>query len=334
MLFARPFLSPSPGSPSLLTPHRHHHHHHHDHHHHYPHQYLRFLNSYSGTSTPTLRAVEALLRSPPRPLPLEAVAKSRARLKLPPVDHALLKTPRALQALVFPRDPTNLAVALAKYWTAGFLRALPIYTPIFVLWKSLFNPRRFVQSLTQPRKLGRIGFDIARASAFLTTYTTLGWGNGCLLYASGLSLSSQNDKFFSFMCGACGCGLAVVIEQAGRRMELAMYVAMHAVQILLKAAAAKFPARLAWLTSGGFHAALTVASHIAIMQLYVDDADVVRRTYRRSFDAVLGGYRLRGEKQEREEAERKEKEEAAAAARAARAGARGEAGGREGAALV
>ena len=183
-------------------------------------QYIAFLNKYSGTHPSTLRAVGAVLGGPPKEVPLAAIAASRTKLGLPQLDPAVLSTTGSLQALVFPKDPTNLLAALSKFWIAGFRRALPIYFPVFMLWKSLFNPR----SLLSPASLARNAVDIARASTFLTTYTTLGWTNGILLSRTGLSIPGFNDVFFAFVCGACGCGTAVVIERKSRRMELAMYV--------------------------------------------------------------------------------------------------------------
>ena len=89
----------------------------------------------------------------------------------------------------------------------------------------------------------------------------------------GVFTTVFNDVFFAFVCGACGCGTAVVIERKSRRMELAMYVSGR------------------WWVDGDI--AITAVSSAVYMQAYVNDPDTyMRRSYQRALDRVFAKYRL------------------------------------------
>ena len=105
---------------------------------------------------------------------------------------------------------------------AGFLRALPLYAPVHLVPLLLFSSQRLLRRPLQ--SLGGSAFSIARSSAFLSTYCTMGWVGLCS-WANLHRLFPAVVPLSEFQAVAAGvlCGVAVLLEKRSRRIELALY---------------------------------------------------------------------------------------------------------------
>eukprot|EP01102_Stenamoeba_stenopodia_P015309 TRINITY_DN51_c0_g7_i1.p1 TRINITY_DN51_c0_g7~~TRINITY_DN51_c0_g7_i1.p1 ORF type:complete len:500 (-),score=110.61 TRINITY_DN51_c0_g7_i1:100-1599(-) len=86
--------------------------------------------------------------------------------------------------------------------------------PLYAFQQTVEVLRRFIQN-------------VARSSAFLSLYCTLGWGSTC--YASQHYEMPNGPWLISRLMLASG-GLSVLVEAKARRMELALYCAPYALE--------------------------------------------------------------------------------------------------------
>lgn len=121
-----------------------------------------------------------------------------------------------LMCNVLHRDTPFCSIAAWRFWKAAFLRALPVYLPVYGIPMLLFKHK---QLLRQPLQiLVPTISNLLRSSMFLSSYCSVCWAVACA--TTQLGLMSQVKGAISGFCGGC----CVAIEKKGRRTELALYV--------------------------------------------------------------------------------------------------------------
>jgi len=106
----------------------------------------------------------------------------------------------------------------------AFLRAVPVYLPVYLVPAFLLHRGRLLSPRHAPGLLGKVVAGALRSSGFLAALFGLAWSGGCagwrLLGARGPVLAGT----------ASLSGLSVLVEKKSRRVELAMYALARAVE--------------------------------------------------------------------------------------------------------
>ena len=190
--------------------------------------YLRFLNRQSGKDDRVLRSIAAAFDGElhSRPGVLAALNAHRASLALPALRMPL---PHGCAHCNVLHPAQSCEGHLVGYWAAGWARALPLYAPVHLLPLLLFRPALLL------RKPGPLLLQAAlkagRSALFLSSYCASGFAVLCasarLAHAAGLRSRRWHAQLASALCG-----LALLIEKPGRRLELALFTTTHALRCL------------------------------------------------------------------------------------------------------
>ncbi len=157
------------------------------------------------------------------------------------------KLKRIAQTIRF-SEPQNFARALrpesgalafhTQFWIAGFWKATRIYAPVFFFPAVVFRGSSLIRDpATSITLLCR---SVIRSAIFLTTYTSLGFLSadilGCVPFRWLMVCVPKPVRpfIYSLICGAFGCGSAILIEKKSRRIELGLYVLMHCLGAIQK----------------------------------------------------------------------------------------------------
>ncbi|GAB4819141.1 hypothetical protein N2152v2_006187 [Parachlorella kessleri] len=107
----------------------------------------------------------------------------------------------------------------------AYLRALPVYVPVYIFPALLVHGRALVRPSTAATLWAKLGTGVLRSSLFLSGYCTLAWVGACV----GFNLTGRTTPWV-ICTSASIAGLAVLVEKKSRRMELAMYCLSRVVE--------------------------------------------------------------------------------------------------------
>jgi hypothetical protein len=114
------------------------------------------------------------------------------------------------------RETPYCSVAILDFAKKAYLRALPVYLPVYIIPMLLFKHRQLVRAPI--RVLAPTFKNILRSSLFLSSYCTVAWATACTCTNLGVVTSVKGA-----LAGFFG-GTMVALEAKGRRVELALYV--------------------------------------------------------------------------------------------------------------
>jgi len=183
--------------------------------------YLRFLDQHGGRAACVQHAYVDLHRGNRRIEPkwldqINAARSSEGRGMLDLSGQPLTK----LMCEVLHRDTTSCTRATFSFFQKAYLRALPVYLPVYLLPMLLFKHKQLLKhplAILLPTAL-----NLARSSLFLSSYCTMAWAVACFFTHAGLTNSLKGA-----LAGFAG-GSMVAMEKKGRRVELALYVLSQA----------------------------------------------------------------------------------------------------------
>jgi hypothetical protein len=118
---------------------------------------------------------------------------------------------------------SSCGLELLHFLYSGIVRALYVYVPVYTIplvlfrWKSLFS--------APLSSLSHTFLNISRSSLFLSSYCGLCWYSADLLW----TIFGYHKAPKAAIIGFCG-GLAVLLENKHRRIELALYVLAQSLQ--------------------------------------------------------------------------------------------------------
>ncbi len=125
-----------------------------------------------------------------------------------------------LMCEVLHRNTESCTVATGLFFKMAYLRALPVYLPVYALPMLIFRHRALLKHPASV--LLSTALNVARSSLFLSSYCTVCWAVAC--FATNLGMQSGVKGAIAGFCG----GLTVALEKKGRRVELALYVLSQA----------------------------------------------------------------------------------------------------------
>ncbi|KAL4452113.1 hypothetical protein ABPG75_007775 [Micractinium tetrahymenae] len=174
----------------------------------------------------------------------------------------------------------------ASFFPGAYLRALPVYFPVYVVPAILVHRKRLLQPNKAPQLWRKVALGVLRSSLFLSLYCTLAWRGAC----AGFNLAGRTTG--AVIAGSCWvAGFAALVEKRPRRMELALYC--------LSRAAESFALTLAawgWVRPSSLPRRVDVLmfslASACILHCYSDHfgqrRDVFRSSYLNVFDFILG----------------------------------------------
>ena len=173
-----------------------------------PPSYIRFLNRQGGKSLAVYDALREASARPPGAAPAALASLRGTR-------HAHFCGARPCGFL---HPGRSCAAHVARFLPAAYLRAVPVYFPVYLIPAILVHRKRLVQRRGGAELWPKIGAGIARSSLFLSLFCTLAWGGAC----SGFSAAGRSSgRVIALSCWTGG--LATLVEKKSRRMELAFY---------------------------------------------------------------------------------------------------------------
>ncbi|CAL8462877.1 g2411 [Coccomyxa elongata] len=180
-----------------------------------PATFVHFLNHHGGKELWFYRAARELSernwRGDP-PGPLES-------LKGTEHEHTIATHP-----CEWAHEGETCSYAAAKFFPGAYLRALPVYLPVYVLPAILVH-RRALFEKDGAAIWAKVLKGALRSSAFLGLYCTLCWRGACVGFQATQSASPP------VIAASCWTGgLATLVEKKSRRMELAIYCASRALE--------------------------------------------------------------------------------------------------------
>jgi len=238
--------------------------------------YLRFLD-HQGGRVPCVQHGYVALHQGDRSIPPKYLAQINAARSAEGRGMLDLQQPlQSLMCCVLHRETESCAAATLDFFKKAYLRALPVYLPVYALPVLLFKHRQLLSrplSILLPTTL-----NLLRSSLFLSSYCTAAWAVACATTQAGLSNSLKGA-----LAGFAG-GSMVAMEKKGRRVELALYVLSQAL-----------PSSWRTLRQWGVvrtiphgESALFVASMAVIMWSYVTRPHLMRSSYLGLFSWFFG----------------------------------------------
>ena len=106
----------------------------------------------------------------------------------------------------------------ASFLPLAYLRALPVYVPVYVIPALLVHRQRLLLGPAVPALWRKVGAGILRSSLFLSLFCTLAWRGAC---AGFQAAGGVRGDVLALSCWTGG--LAGLAEKKSRRMELAIY---------------------------------------------------------------------------------------------------------------
>ncbi|GAB4820265.1 hypothetical protein N2152v2_007311 [Parachlorella kessleri] len=117
------------------------------------------------------------------------------------------------------------ATHIPSYWPMAYLRALPVYLPVYLIPALFVHRRALVNPSTAPQIWKKLAAGILRSSLFLSMYCTLAFAGACIGFRSTGRTTGAVIAGFTWIAG-----LAVLLEKKSRRMELALYCLSRVVE--------------------------------------------------------------------------------------------------------
>lgn len=187
--------------------------------------YLHFLNKQSGKDARLLRGIAAAFDGDldSRHGVLSALNALRSELSLPPLHlHPECGT---LHCNVLHLPVQSCSAHALTYFATGWLRAVRLYAPVHLL------PLLLLRSSALVRKpLGttsQAAINIGRSALFLSSYCTTGFAILCTCARLAQSAGTPPKRWHASALSSL-CGLALLFEKPGRRLELALYTTLQA----------------------------------------------------------------------------------------------------------
>ncbi|KAI3438019.1 hypothetical protein D9Q98_000462 [Chlorella vulgaris] len=178
------------------------------------------------------------------------------------------------------------------FFPQAYLRALPVYFPVYVIPAILVHRKRLLHPDKAPELWRKMTVGVLRSSLFLSLYCTLAWRGAC----AGFNLAGRTTG--AVIASSCWvAGLAVLVEKRSRRMELALYCLSRAVESFALTVAA-----WGWVRPSSLPRRLDVLMFClasgAILHCYSDHGgerrSVFRTGYLNVFDFILGNTGFKG----------------------------------------
>eukprot|EP00897_Mesotaenium_endlicherianum_P004977 jgi/Mesen1/4507/ME000023S03882 len=245
-----------------------------------PSSYIAFLNKHGGKD-PRITSFVRQVASPQRPLELASVEAAYRD-----AGREVCLDPH----MVLPCGMLHPGQACLPHFLSflggAYLRALPVYLPVYVI-PALLVHRRALLSSPLPI-LSKTAKGAARSSLFLASYCASAWLWTCCVHQLTGACSGA-----TLACGTFPAGAAVLLEKKSRRMELALYCASRAIESFALCARAwgwRLPAPLALRGARAPRADVLAfgAATAVIMHCYANERDVFRSKYLNVLDWVFG----------------------------------------------
>ncbi|KAJ1982267.1 hypothetical protein H4R35_000358 [Dimargaris xerosporica] len=185
--------------------------------------------------------------------------------------------PYFLCALEHPETP-NCAWAHLKRFVMVFPRIMAVYAPLNLAMSVVFSPQAIVQSPV--RWLNRFARSVVRSSLFLNICLT--WAVAATCFFRRAVFKSEHHA--AYLLNGFTSGWSIFAEYPGRRVELAMYAALRAVELVWNIGCQE-----RWWRSRRHGEALYFAlSTGVLMALYQQSPDVIRDSYRSVMTRLFG----------------------------------------------
>ncbi|KAK9825197.1 hypothetical protein WJX81_006470 [Elliptochloris bilobata] len=172
-----------------------------------------------------------------------------------------------------------------RFLPAAYLRALPVYLPVYLL-SGLLVHRRALFAAGAPEIWAKVLKGAARSSAFLAVYCTLCWRGACFGFQATSSCAPPVIAGSAWLGG-----LATLLEKKSRRMELALYCTSHAI-MSFALCLVEWGVVREWHVPDRLDVVMFAAAAASIMHCYSDGngrhRDVFRSKYLNYLDFVLG----------------------------------------------
>ena len=189
--------------------------------------YLRFLNKQSGKDTRVLRAIAATFDGglDSQPAVLAALNAMRQELALPAL--ALPPTCGTPHCNVLHLPSQSCESHICTYAASGWLRAASLYAPVHLLPLLLFRPSALMR-----KPIGvatETALKVGRSALFLSSYCAAGFATLCLCARTAQAVGMPPKRWHAATMSSL-CGLALLFEKPGRRLELALYTTLQALR--------------------------------------------------------------------------------------------------------
>ena len=243
-----------------------------------PASYVKFLNKHGGKSQDVVKGIRLVAERNGVKLGLRSQGGDDAMLISKA--HPLALKPSTKNICEFLHPGQSCQSHFFCFLPRAYLRALPVYVPIYVIPALLVHRDKF---LKKPADVtGRTLLGIARSSLFLACYCGGAWGSVCAAHsAMGFTIGPS-------IALSAGSGLATLIEKKSRRVELAIYVLSRAIE--------SFSLSMTeWRLLPLFFAdqldliTFSIASSI-ILHCYTHERDIFKEKYLNVFDWLFGNY--------------------------------------------
>ncbi|TPX33467.1 hypothetical protein SmJEL517_g03612 [Synchytrium microbalum] len=179
-------------------------------------------------------------------------------------------------SLQHPGTPYCTESAL-KFFFNEYFQAMKLYAPLNIITQLVFRPTAiYKKPLTTAYYFST---STLRSALFLACYCTLGWSSLC-----GLRNYFGGDKPWIYIVNGIAAGTTVLIDQKGRRLELAMYCLPRALESFFRCGVEWNW----WRSIPGGEAIYFSLSTGVLMLLYQHDAESIPDTYRRIMGRFFG----------------------------------------------
>eukprot|EP00397_Hematodinium_sp_SG-2012_P034477 GEMP01036986.1.p1 GENE.GEMP01036986.1~~GEMP01036986.1.p1 ORF type:complete len:499 (+),score=55.61 GEMP01036986.1:43-1497(+) len=181
----------------------------------------------------------------------------------------------SLGALENSPAPTSTAIQILRHSLLSLKLGLRVYAPTSVISFLVFRAFR-VQSTQFPRSVGTMTLDLLRSLSFVSAGSSLYW----------LAARYVSARFLPLVVGLIAAAITK-LEKRSKRLELALYVASHALHSVLQRF--NFPLLLGKHKTRVVEYLIFSFSAAVIMQAYADEDPSLRAPYRFFFRYFFDG---------------------------------------------
>ena len=201
----------------------------------------------------------------------------------------------------------SFPVFIAYYFVKGWVQAMGYYFTIFLLPTLAFNPMVLVRKPIEWVK--KLLPDLSRAALFLTSYCTFAFNSVPLSRFLGINMTNYGlaGGFMASLIAGVAGGLAIVIENPWRRLEVAQFVLQKG---MVSAWERFYKNRLHEVTLQRLYFILFTGSTSYLVHAYTNYPHNVRRLYRTLFGALVDGQEETSGKKKSEHIEKRVDERA------------------------
>ena len=198
--------------------------------------------------------------------------------QLVPFASYLSQAPHDFVMCALQHAPTPFCtVGALNAFYAEFLRAGKLYVPLNIIMAIIFKGSKILKNPFKTLK--QMIKSTLRSTIFLTFYVTTSWSMPCFFR----NLRGRDEKWMYYVNGLLA-GSMVVLEQPGRRLELAMYCFPRAVESLWNSWVAKGVVRNIKYGESIYFA---VASGV-MLSIFQTDSGSIHKTYRTVLHRLFG----------------------------------------------